>query len=217
MSIDSATAWSVLRLSAVASIAFFGTEHQTHAQNLVLNPGFEATVSSGNGTATQTPNWILGSGGGTFFSTNPAGQGSSGPNSGSWYAVFSATSANQATASTLSQTITTTPSTTYIVSFFLSNLGGPHDTFLATFGGQTVLSLSDSAAFGYRRYTATITATSAQTVLAFTGEQDPAQFGLDDVSVVAEAAPAPVTGGGIASICVLVAALSIQRMRRRKV
>lgn len=201
----------------IASIASFGTAPRAYAQNLVQNPGFEASVDSGQGTADTTPDWMLGGGGGTLFSTSPAGEGPSGPNSGSWYAAFSATSASQATTSTLTQTITTTPNTTYVVSFFLANEGGPHNTFLATFGGQTVLSLTDSNAFGYRQYSATIVATSRSSVLAFTGEQDPSAFGLDDVSVEAESAPAPVTGGGIASVCVLIAALYVQRVRRRKV
>jgi hypothetical protein len=189
--------------------------HQARAQNLVQDPGFESTLNNGQGGSTNSPGWTLGTGGGTAFNTSPANPNDPGPHSGNWYAEFQSTSAAQADTSTLSQTITTVVNKNYVVTFFLANVGGPHDSFLATFGGQTVLSLTDSEAFGYTRFTATIKATSTRTVLSFTGEQDPSVFGLDDISVVAEA-PAPVTGGGIGSIAVVIAGLSLHRMRRRK-
>jgi hypothetical protein len=197
---------------AVLFAASLVSAHHARAQNLVQNPGFEDTLSE-TGSATTTPGWTTGGGGGTAFSTSQANPDDPGPNSGIWYAEFQSTSANQAGTSTLSQTITTVKNTDYVVTFFLANNGGPHDSFLATFGGQTVLSLTDSEAFGYTRYTATIKATSTSMVLAFTGEQDPSVFGLDDVSV--EAGPAPVTGGGIGSIIVVIAGLSLHRMRRK--
>lgn len=178
-------------------------------QNLVQNPGFEST--QGQGSSTSSPGWTVSSGFGTNFlfgAQNPGG-----PNTGNWYASFAATSASAATSGTLSQTIATVPGVNYLVSFFLANFGGPHDTFLATFGGQTVLSLADAPASGYTQYSMVVTARSSQTVLAFAGEQDPASFGLDDILVEAQAAPAPVTGGGVASFTVILAALAARRMR----
>lgn len=128
-----------------------------HAQNLVQNPGFEDST-----TSTTSPFWNLGSGGGTSFDNGGGGsaQAAFSPNleasggnpnayNGLWDVQFGSTSAEQATSSTLSQTIATTPGATYLVTFFLMNSAGPHNSFLATFGGQTVLSLTDANAFSY--------------------------------------------------------------------
>ena len=76
------------------------------------------------------------------------------------------------------------------------------------------MSLTDASAFGYRQFTVVLRATSTQTRLAFTGEQDPASFGLDDVSV--EAGPAPVMGGGLVSLGVAAAGFVTRRLRRRR-
>jgi flagellin len=175
--------------------------------NLVQNPGFEQTVGQGT-TATSSPFWTVSSGFGTDFVSG------GNANSGVWSAEFAATSAANAQSATLSQTIATVPGNYYVVSFFLANFGSPHDTFLATFGGQTVLSLTDAPAFSYTQYSMVIRATSAQTVLAFTGEQDPASFGLDDVSVVA--GPAPVMGGGLVSLGLTAAGFVTRRVRRMR-
>jgi hypothetical protein len=129
------------------------------AQNLVQNPGFEGTSTD---DPSASPDWTLGANSGTTYVD---GEGTA--HSGEWAAEFAATDATEATQGTLSQTITTAPSTYYTVSFFLANEGGPHNTFLATFGGQTVLSLTDANAFGYTQYTATIRTTSTRSVLAF--------------------------------------------------
>lgn len=190
------------------------------AQNLVQNPGFEDSTGP-----TGSPGWTLGSGGGTVFDNGGGGEAvavqealvqaeGSNPNAhaGLWDVSFGATSPEGATSSSLSQTITTTPGATYLVTFFLMNSDGPHNTFLATFGDQTVLSLNDASAFGYTQFSQQVTATSRSTTLTFTAEQDPGFFYLDDVSV--EAAPAPAVGGGLLSAAVMLAGLGIRRARR---
>jgi hypothetical protein len=176
---------------------------QAQAQNLVLNPGFEETSTDAPSTS---PDWTLTA---NTDTTYVDGEGTA--HSGVWAVEFAATDAAGATQGTLSQTITTAPSTYYTVSFFLANEGGPHNTFLATFGGQTVLSLTDANAFGYTQYTATVRTTSASSVLAFTAQQDPADFLLDDVSV--EAGPLPLAGGGLMSFGVAIAGFAARRMR----
>jgi len=173
------------------------------AQNLVQNPGFESTPNNGSNTS---PDWTLDASSDTTYVN---GEGTA--NTGVWAVEFAAAGAAAATQGTLSQAITTVPSTYYTVTFFLANEGGPHNTFLATFGGQTVLSLTDASAFGYRQFTATVRATSPSSVLAFTAEQDPSDFLLDDVSV--EAGPLPVTGGGLLSFGVVLAGFAIRRIR----
>jgi len=188
---------------AVAAILACAFAHPALAQNLVQNPGFESTPDDGSNTS---PGWTLDASSDTTYVN---GEGTA--NSGVWAVEFAATDAAGASQGTLSQAITTVPSTYYTVSFFLANEGGPHNTFLATFGGQTVLSLTDANAFAYTQFTATIRATSASSVLAFTAQQDPADFLLDDVSV--EAGPLPVTGGGLLSFGVALTGFAVRRVR----
>jgi hypothetical protein len=191
-----------------------------YAQNLVQNPGFEDSTD-----ATDSPGWTLTAGHGTIFDNGqgqaegpairpdePPPSGNPNAHSGLWDVQFAATNAEDASAGTLSQAITTTAGSTYLVTFFLMNSDGPHNTFLATFGGQTVLSLTDSSAFGYTQYSYQVKATSSSSVLAFSAEQDPGYFYLDDISV--EPAPAPVMGGGLVSLAVLLAGFSVRRARR---
>jgi hypothetical protein len=192
-----------------------------YAQNLVQNPGFEDSTDSAT-----SPGWTLAAGHGTVFDSGAQVEGpgiqpegelppSGNPNahSGLWDVQFGATNPDDATAGTLSQAIATAPGSTYLVTFFLMNSDGAPNTFLATFGGQTVLSLTDANAFGYTQYSYQVTATSESSVLAFSAEQDPSFFYLDDVSV--EAAPAPITGGGLASFGVLLAGFGVRHARRR--
>jgi hypothetical protein len=192
---------SVLRL-AITGLVACAAAYPATAQNLVQNPGFESTPAGG----ASSPDWTLDTSSGTTYVN---GEGTA--NTGVWAVDFAAAGAAAASQGTLSQAIATTPSTYYTVSFFLANEGGPHNTFLATFGGQTVLSLTDASAFGYRQYTATVRVTSASSVLAFTGEQDSSDFLLDDVSV--ESGPLPVTGGGLLSFGVVLAGFAIRRVR----
>jgi hypothetical protein len=206
----------VFGFAVVASLSFAHHARAGFAQgtNLIQNPGFEDSTDDGSGGATTTPDWTVSPGFGTDFVFTDGGTTQSGgsANTGSWYAEFMATSASNAQSGTLSQTIATTANTYYTVSFFLANFGGPHNTFVATFGGQTLLSLTDASAFGYRQYTMIVRATSNSTKLAFTGEQDPSSFGLDDVSV--EAGPAPVMGGGLVSLGFAAAGFLMRRLRR---
>jgi hypothetical protein len=178
------------------------------AQNLVQDPGFEGATDSNTDTA-----WTLSPGFGTEYVNGESTNGGA-PPAGNWYAEFHATSAGDAQSGTLSQMIDTTPGQYYTVTFTLANFGGPHNTFLATFGGTTVLSLTDSSSFAYQQFTLAVRANSTQTKLAFTGEQDPAAFGLDEVDV--EAGPAPVMGGGLVSLGFAAAGFVTRRLRRAR-
>ena len=83
------------------------------------------------------------------------------------------------------QNISTVPGDTYQVQFWLSNpAGGTPSNFTASFGAATLVSLSNSAAQNYTEYTYDVTATGTSTELLFVGEQNPAYWYLDDVSVV---------------------------------
>src|SRR5262249_17065035 len=77
---------------------------------------------------------------------------------------------------------------------WLANLGGGPNDFTAKIGGVTELQLVNAAAQPYTEYSYTYTATSTTTTLEFDAMQQPAQWDLDDVSVVptGSVTPAPL-------------------------
>lgn len=174
------------------------------AQNLVVNPGFEDSIDS-----MTSPGWTLGPTFGYTYFENNGGD----AHTGTWSATFGDTQNV-----TLSQTIATVPDTTYLVTFYLNdnNTGSGGKSFLATFDGQTVLSLTNTTTTGYTFYSAEIVASGSQSVLSFTAENPPGQFNLDDVSVEVEGAPAPIPGTGAFSLIAGAAMLARFRRTRRK-
>ena len=86
---------------------------------------------------------------------------------------------------TLSQTIATTAGQTYTLSFWLQNEGSAGNDFKAIWNGQTLLSLSNAAQFGYTEYTYTVTATGSTTTLELSAANDPSQWDLDNISLTA--------------------------------
>jgi hypothetical protein len=202
-----------LRIAAIAIFAGAAMSAQpVQAQNLVQDPGFEDSTDGAT-----SPGWTLGMSGEGFtdFANN-----SDTARTGNWSATFGDASQQDATIDTLSQTIATVPQTTYLVSFYLADASpGDGKTFLATFDGQTVLSLTSTDMAGYVFYSASIVATSSDATLAFNGTNPPAQFYLDDISVEAQGAPAPVPGtGGLSLIAgaAMLAGAGWRRMRRKR-
>jgi hypothetical protein len=106
------------------------------------------------------------------------------PNSGDFQAFFSDPNAD---ATTLSQTLTTTPGIDYQISLFLSQqLLGPgtvNNSVVVKFGGVTVASLVDVPVEGYTQIAFTGLATTASTVFSISLGNDIGEFLLDDVSV----------------------------------
>jgi len=121
------------------------------------------------------------------------------------------------TTSGISQTLATVAGTTYVLDFWLQAESDPFgasapNSFLATWNGATVTSLSNSAAFAYKHLTFNVVATSASTPLAFSFRDDPAFWDLDNVSV-AVAVPEPETW---LLVSLGLAALAAQRRRQRR-
>ncbi len=81
------------------------------------------------------------------------------------------------------QTLMTAVGSVYSYSFALANFGLPTNSFNASIGGTSVLTLTNVAPFAYRVYSGTFTATSTATDLRFTFQNDPGIFRLDAVSV----------------------------------
>ena len=90
---------------------------------------------------------------------------------------------------TLSQTIATTAGQTYTLSFWLQNEGSGGNDFAAISNGQTLLSLSNAAKFGYTEYTYTVTATGNTMTLEFSAANGPSQWDLDNISLTANSTP----------------------------
>jgi hypothetical protein len=152
--------------------------------DLVVNGGFE----TGDFTAWTLSGNTSNSGVDTIF-----------PHSGLYAAFFGPVGS----LGFLSQTLATTPGTTYELSFWLKNEGGPPNEFQVTFGDATLDRL-DLPAFDYTRESLTSTATSTATLLQFGFRHTPGFFDLDDVSVIAVGVPEPsgltLLGAGVAGL-----------------
>ncbi len=113
--------------------------------NLVANGGFELNFIDGTG-ATQFDNWVLANATGNLSTSNgPA-------HSGTYDAGIGSLDPQEPV--TLSQDISTTQGAQYEVSFWLTNGDGANDNqFSVTWGGQTILQLSDAPqSSGYTNY-----------------------------------------------------------------
>jgi hypothetical protein len=85
----------------------------------------------------------------------------------------------------ISQTLATTPSQLYLLSFWLASPNGyVPNQFQATWDGNTLFNQSSLPNFGWTNLTFMVTASSSSTVLQFGARDQPNYLGLDDVSVL---------------------------------
>ncbi len=150
-------------LRSVSLLALACAALSASAQNLVVNGDFS--------TGSFAPDWSVS---GSNVSLENNGVGFTTP-----YARFGAIGST----GTLSQTIATSTGSSYTFEFDLINSGGTPNSFVASFGGSTVLSLLDSPSFGVTHFSYSVLATSGSTTISFTGRQDPSFYRLDNVSV----------------------------------
>jgi len=85
----------------------------------------------------------------------------------------------------LSQTVTTTPGTSYLLSFWLNHSGGdPNDVFIVSWNGTTLLDETNPPAPVWTSYQFVVTATGTSTVLQFGYEASGIDYlDIDDVSL----------------------------------
>lgn len=107
------------------------------------------------------------------------------PHSGTYAATFGSIDSN--TPNVITQNLTTTPGQSYILSFWLANEGGHPSKFAVDFDGTHYTVNPD--AFGWTKYSYTVTTPDESTLLSFSFYQVPAFFHLDDVSVSAVPIP----------------------------
>ncbi len=116
------------------------------------------------------------------------------PNHGQYQAYFSDFPADPIT---LSQTLSTTRGATYLVSFSLAQwpegtgdgVADVNSSFMASFGGTSLINLTNLPGQVYTLYSFTVNATSASTPLTFQMGNEVGEFLLDDVSVTAVPLP----------------------------
>jgi hypothetical protein len=98
------------------------------------------------------------------------------------------------TVATLSQTVPTAPGQSYLLSFWLTSVPFEGSTtpnsFSVSWNGATLFDQTDLGVFGWTNFQFVVSATTTRTKLQFSNRDDPAAFGLDDVSVQAITAPA---------------------------
>lgn len=180
-----------------------------HAAPVLINGGFETGDFSG---------WVLtGSSDSNVVAPDQ-------PNNGDYSAFFGQVDAP----ASIAQTVATQAGHDYIVSFWLSNLGGSVDntstatTFQALAGDTSLFTSDDKTATDYTRFDLQFTAASDTTALAFLFRNDETFWLFDDVSIselmttpTTPAAPASVPEPSSALILALgLALLSLQRRRR---
>jgi len=142
----------------------------------VLNGGFETG---------DLTNWILA---GDYTYTYLDGGSEFVPHSGSYEALLG----NNTAPGTLSQTVATTPGTTYVLSCWFNNSYGDPGQFSVSWDGSVLLNETDPVANGWVNYQFTVTATQASTVVQFGFFDNAANyFGLDDVSLQSQTNIAP--------------------------
>ena len=169
------------------------------AQELVTNGGFETgnfngftqTGNTGYTTVTPAPLFVA---------------------SGAYGATFGPVGSTGG----ITQTLSTNAGQSYLISFDLQNLfGGTPNFYEVLFGGVSLFTATNSAAFGYTNFSTTATALGVSTDLAFNFRHDPTFFALDNVSVTAVngAVPEPATW---AMMLIGFGAMGVSMRRRRR-
>jgi hypothetical protein len=88
----------------------------------------------------------------------------------------------------LSQTLSTTVGTSYLLSVWLDSPdGATPNEFLVSWNGSTLLDETNLTAFGWTNLRFVVSATGTSTILQFGFRDDPTSLGLDDISVVPSA------------------------------
>jgi hypothetical protein len=163
-------------LTGLAVIAACATATGRASADLVVNGSFETGDFTG---WTQQGDTSFTGVTGNFSGVDPY--------DGSSQAFFGPTSSLGG----ISQTLATTAGTTYELTFALFNFGGTGTEYTVSFGGTTLVDVTDAADFPYTLFSFQVTAASNADVLSFNFLQPPSYFLLDAVSVNVASVPEP--------------------------
>ncbi len=179
-------------LLALTAVAALSVAHPASA-NLITNPGFETGDFTGwskvGGLVAGTINGVS-------------------PHSGNFQAIFSADGL------ALTQSVATTPGASYTIDFWLASSlqPGSPNSLVVTWGGSTILSLTNQSLFGYTEYTFTETASTASTALLFNFTTSQGAWHLDDVSVNPAGVGVPDGGSTVSLLgCALLGLAALRR------
>jgi hypothetical protein len=156
--------------AAIAALLFSFAVPAVHADNIVVNGGFETGDFSG---------WTVTNGGAFTLVDSKYNLGGFGAHTGSSYAALGAVEH----LGSVSQTLATTPGQAYTLGFFLASDGFTPNQLKVDWDGTTVFDLSNLPRQGYTEFKIPVLATGASTTLTFFERNDPGYLSLDDVSV----------------------------------
>ncbi len=115
----------------------------------------------------------------------------------------------------ITQNLPTTAGNSYVLTYWLANLGGVPNEFTVIWNGGVLSDQFDSNPSAYILFTFNVTATGASTPLTFGFRQDPNYFLLDDIAVDAgTAVPEPASLMVWAVLAIAAGGLAIRRRRR---
>ena len=175
------------------SLSFGSSLVQAGPTNIVLNGGFETGdltgwTEKGDNTARCFPAvYVASLNQVTSFCNNSVSPFP--PHSGQFAAFFQNSAALGA--GTISQDLSTTPGTTYDLTFWLASfadpiLGQTPNQMIVDWGGLQVADIVNLSTDGsYQQFSVNVLATGSSTLLSFVGTNDPNVTGLDDVSALA--------------------------------
>jgi PEP-CTERM motif len=173
---------ATLILAALALLS--GWPWRAEAGNLVVNGGFETGDFTG-WTQTGSTDYV------GVYPYVPYPSGITPiiyPHTGNYFASFSGYASEGLGG--ITQTITTTPGQTYVLSYWFDNNNLSSNEFKVTWDGTTLSDLVNIGQLNWSNYTFVVTGTGSDTV-AFAGYQNDGWNGLDDVSLTLSSVPEP--------------------------
>jgi hypothetical protein len=207
---------STLGLPALGLLVFAATA----SADLMTNGGFETGDLTGWTASGKTGEIFVCGVGGIYNCNQLFGFSSSGaPHSGSDALAFGPNNPHfGGIAGSIEQTLTTVAMQSYDISFWVETCPDlascPGNDLIATFGGTTLMSMSNVGPSLWHQFVFEATATDSSTVLKFTGDNG-SFFLIDDVSVTPHTSSTVPEPSALALLATAAGAVGFLARRRR--